>query len=271
MRRIVMACAMAATTTLAHAATPGPDQLSRAVLEVAEDSAVVRDEQTLTLICEAKVDDLTVSFIGGADGKVLLAAFPPHSLSDPRLDIWLKPQMTPASDPGRSTGTQDWAYVYDKDRDGRIDHLSILYGPAPFEPASLAPAELPKFVNGEVSITSPAERELVLDSVRFAFWQLIDTGRDSYPDAIALPARRKLNGWYWGWIVLSPNEAGQTQCTSMGGAGEPLGPCAHTGVPQTYAGEAVEAQAPGPLPGRAMEVIQRGAEACRIKGKVLRS
>lgn len=58
------------------------------------------------------------------DDKVFIIAFSPHQLERPWVTITLRGVFVPTSESHPTDeGTMDWAYVFDRNGDGKIDFL----------------------------------------------------------------------------------------------------------------------------------------------------
>ena len=94
----------------------------------------------------------------------------------------------------------DWAYVFDRNRDGRADYLCYLIGPLPVEPDSL-PADFPK---GTAPLAG-AELEYMLDHQRYVFTHAADENFDGAIDALVLPVLDSDRPWVKEFaVVLAP-------------------------------------------------------------------
>jgi hypothetical protein len=110
------------------------------------------DESTLSIICQQMLSsgdmkDYFVSFIADRSKKVLLAAWSKKELTRVVRAISLKDWVS-----GRTEGEDavDWVYVFDRNRDGKIDYIAFPVGFLPVEPKELPP-NLPKRMGGFTS------------------------------------------------------------------------------------------------------------------------
>jgi hypothetical protein len=89
-------------------------------------------ERYLTILCQKKVENKYISFVGTTKtgDKVLLAVVTLSPLTDVTHSLSLYvdfgPHATPS--PGKIS---TWAYVFDRNHDGKIDFLSLLAGAGP--------------------------------------------------------------------------------------------------------------------------------------------
>jgi len=102
------------------------------------------DESKLSIICQHKIGEEFVTFIG-AEKKVLLAAITKEKLKHPEKNILLrrmfvKTKTMPVPFAGNIV---DWAYVFDRNNDGKIDYVAYLIGALPVKPKDF-PKNFPK-------------------------------------------------------------------------------------------------------------------------------
>jgi hypothetical protein len=250
--------------------------IAKVLLDAVHDADSPPDGKTLRVLCAAKVETgPVVSFVGAADGRVLLATLTESPLVDPSREIALLRWSLEAEQqqPGPSS-TMDWGYVYDHDRDGRIDHLAFLIGPMLFEP-EVPPPNLPP-VTGLDEVSRRVTAALFApDSTRTGFWQLLDTDHDGAMDTLAYPAMQKSNGWIRGWAVLTDPGAAPARrtCRIMDRDGRVIEGCTavagsaggiddgHGG----YEGSTASAHEHAQRPDLVWEALQQGANACRLK------
>lgn len=129
-----------------------------------------------------------------AQKRSLVAIFSPDRMKNPERSLYLTPRYIVAKDmkavaEGREPMVRatagnlvDWAYVFDRNRDGRADYLCYLIGPLPVEPDSF-PAEFPK---GNAPLAE-AQLDYMLDHQRFVFTHAADENFDGAVDALVVP------------------------------------------------------------------------------------
>ncbi len=237
------------------------------------DAEQPRDEKNLKLLCQTRVGEKTVSFLSLGDRTVLIAAFIDRPLRDPTKDIWLQTyflrwdgNLTAGSyDMRRPSATADWAYVYDQNGDGRIDHLAFLIGPLNIEPPG-PPADLPvarpdgSFGALKGSVLKKWFRWIN----KYGFWQAIDENGDGKVDWLASPARKKSNGWFRGWAVVSQTGAPiGPACQIVDSDGAPLDACAAKGT-QIYESTSRTVELWSSNPQIHLDEAIKGGEACHI-------
>jgi len=84
----------------------------------------------------------------------------------------------------------DWAYVYDRNRDGLADYFCYLVGPMPVEPDSF-PANFPTVTTGLDS----GQLGYMLDHNRYVFTHVADENFDGAVDAIVVYVRDPDRPW----------------------------------------------------------------------------
>lgn len=217
----------------------------------------VREAEALTakgklaIGCAAKTGEWTTTFLRQRKGPAVIAAFADRPLRDVGKD-W-----------SRSRAMRDWAHVHDRNGDGRIDHIVFNIGPLPLAPPGKA--ALPVIADGTIAGDAVM---VVLENMRTAYWQAIDSNGDGKLDWLGVPAMRKDNGWYSGWALLSLRESA-TQCTLVDSDGRTGGTCTEA-ADGTIAGETATARRWVRQPQIVFDAILQGAAACRLSATDLR-
>ena len=147
-----------------------------------------------------------------AKNRSLVALFTPDKIKNPEKGLYLSPRYIVAKDmkavaEGRepmvrtSAGNLvDWAYVFDRNRDGRADYLCYLLGPLPVEPDSF-PADFPR---GSDPLAGP-QLEYMLDHQRYIFTHATDENFDGAVDALVVPVLDSDRPWVKEFaVVLAP-------------------------------------------------------------------
>lgn len=164
------------------------------------------DESYLKVICRKKIDNLYVTFVGWETGKVLLAAITQKKLKKPDKDILLKVRFMGLQEPPFAVPTAgnivDWAYVYDRNGDGKIDYISYLVGPMPFEQKGFS-ADYPK--RGEP--VNLDELKIFLDSSRLLFNHFADDNHNGNVDAVVFETIDPERDWVDGRMVLRSSDS----------------------------------------------------------------
>ncbi|MFM7028961.1 MAG: hypothetical protein ACKOXK_09850 [Chakrabartia sp.] len=235
-----------------------------AILATAADAGQPRAESQLKPRCKQHGEGGTITFVAGADGKVLLAALSAKPLVDVRKDIWLSPHFSAAGEAGRATGTQDWAYLYDADGDGKIDRMAFLIGPLPTEPDTADPG-LPDITGDQIRVEGAEMLDRLIKAMRFGFWQAADEDGDGVPDTMAMPARRKDTGWYRGWAIFDRRATTEdAACRFIDRDGTAKGGCVPMRDPGDYEGPSLTTHVWVADPGPIFSAIQMAASACKL-------
>jgi hypothetical protein len=247
--------AVAGAMLVPVAAEPPPPSPPRTPHELlvqgAREAAALSATGKLAIGCAARTGEWTTTFLRLRKGPSVIAAF-----AD-------KPLRSIGKDWTRNPAMQDWAYIHDRDGDGQIDHIVFNIGPLPMAP--VGDAQLPSIASGE--ITGDAVM-MVLDNMRTAYWQAIDTDADGTLDWLGVPVARKDNGWYSGWALLSRKE-GRAECTVVGSEGQVRGACT-AAEDGTIEGDDVSARRWVSHPQAVFDAVLQGAATCKLTGKDLR-
>ena len=144
--------------------------------------------------------------------RSLLAIFSPDKMKNPERALYLTPRYIvsknmKAAAEGReplvraTAGSMvDWAYVFDRNRDGRADYLCYLVGPLPVEPDSF-PSDFP---SGSEPLVGP-RLDYMLDHQRYIFTHAADENFDGAIDALVVPVLDSDRPWVKEFaVVLAP-------------------------------------------------------------------
>ena len=213
------------------------------VLELANDPP---RESHLKISCQAHLnpedpDSESFASVLTVEGrKALLIASSPHRLEEPWLTMTLRGVFVPAGVAHPTDrGTMDWAYVFDRNSDGRIDFLSYLVGPLWILPAGEDNArQLPPVTAGVEKDFFDANR----DKLRMAFWHLADDNFDGLHDGLVARIVDRETGWTSGWVVVTDADfdTHYDTCTwTTGDINNEPRPCEVTGQDYTVPGMSV--------------------------------
>lgn len=184
--------------------------------------------ETLRILCSAKIDETHVTFITADRKHVLLVARTPRPLVDPTKDIGidvkhaLRISMPPPpragaspsgplelrlldiTDTGRKTATMDWAYVYDRNGDDFVDYLTHVNGLFPTipdpRPSNLPPVAV--MAHAADRIVTKADILFMVSQVRMQFLHAADDNFDGRSDAYVISTQEDESGWVDGRILL---------------------------------------------------------------------
>ena len=154
-------------------------------------------QSKLKIVCQTKVDQVYITFIGIGGNRAVIAALTPHRLTRPDENILLDWVIVPAGQqPTAQKGTMDWAYIFDRNSDGRIDYLAYLHGPNPVTPEGQT-GELPQL---NKPITKD-ELKYVVSNMRMTFWHMADDNFDGMHDGVVARMRDEISRWTDSWII----------------------------------------------------------------------
>lgn len=176
------------------------------------------ENSSLKTLCSARVDGTVVTFVTHDRERILIVAFTARPLLDASKDISLRPVTLHAKPrrPPRPSATMDWAYVYDRNEDGRVDYLAFLDGPSPIIPnpkpknfSQLAPPAKAEKANGTTEFSIHLNLEQLLYALRHTkqvFWHLGDDNFDGTVDGYAVPTRDARTAWIDGHMIVRSTE-----------------------------------------------------------------
>ena len=148
--------------------------------------------ENLSIMCNKQSSSgRYVTFVGDSDEKALLVVFTDKTVRDLSKVITLKVVFVRESgeklySPSARVGpdaTLDWAYVFDRNGDGRVDYLAFFYAAIPIKPENF-PADYPKV--GE-KLRSFDQFKLLLTQSRMVFTHYADDNFDGSTDAVVAP------------------------------------------------------------------------------------
>lgn len=248
-----------------------PSSSETAFVAVAADAGAPPAQASLKPFCAQRTEGGIISFVATDANKILLVALSAQPLDDVRKDIWLSPRFARAGEEARPSGTQDWAYVYDGNGDGQIDHMAFLIGPLPMEPTTSG-KRLPNISGDQLRVKNAAMLDDILKAMRFGFWQARDEDGDGVPDNMAMPARRKDNGWYRGWAIFDRRATSEdSSCRFVDRNGRAAGSCRAADEAGAYENGRLTTHVWVRDPGPIFSAILDAAKACNIQADQLRS
>lgn len=172
-------------------------------------------QSKLSIICQKKISNEApyfpnhfVNFVGVQKHKVLLAAITKGKLKNPQRNLYLRNRIVLAGDKKTKT-VWDWAYVFDRNGDGKIDYFAFLIGPMPVKPKDF-PSDYPPTTNNAVMLS---KKQLIfhLHNMKLVFAHVADENFDGKPDATVRPAfDAKYKTWVNGWVVLRDSKSSGT-------------------------------------------------------------
>jgi len=173
-------------------------------------------ESSLRVLSDWTAEDGShVAFVSYGKKLSILAVFSKEKFKKPEEALFLAPRYVVAKDMKavregrealvRSTAGEvtDWAYVYDRNRDGRADYLCYLVGPMPVEDDSF-PADFPAATTG----LSQEQLDYMLDHDRYIFSHVADEDFDGTVDAIVVYVRDPERPWVKEFAVVTAPGSG---------------------------------------------------------------
>lgn len=174
-------------------------------------------ESALRVVADWRHEDgaCVTLLAASAQKRSLLAIFSSDKLKNAERALYLSPRYIVSKDMKsvmegkepmvRATAGYlvDWAYVFDRNRDGRADYLCHLIGPLPVEPDSF-PAEFPA---GSAPLAGPY-LEYMLDHQRYVFTHAADEDFDGAIDALVVPVLDSERPWVREFAVVVAPDGG---------------------------------------------------------------
>jgi hypothetical protein len=150
--------------------------------------------QDLEITCQKKIDRWYVSFVGvKGEGKARIAAVTLKPLADPK-EISLSVQFKDITPTIGAVTT--WGYIFDRNRDGKVDYLALIGGAAGFKPD-----DFPEDYPSRPPYTRP-QLELFVSNCRLVFDHWGDDNFDGNLDAAVHIDMDSLGrDWVDKWIV----------------------------------------------------------------------
>lgn len=166
-------------------------------------------ENRLSTLCQVQVvpdDGRTLGYYSllSVDARrVFIIAYSSHELERPWETMAFKSVFVPAGATSRiDAGTADWAYVFDRNGDGRIDFLAYRVGPLWLLPEGKRIRDYPKVKSGVKEDFLEANR----DKLGEGFWFLADENFDGTQDVLIARVIDKSSGWTDGWVVAEDKD-----------------------------------------------------------------
>lgn len=132
----------------------------------------------IATICTKKIDRFYVTFMGyEGSTHVFIAAVTLTPIKDPNRDI---SRMVEFNEIQPSVGrTSTWGYVFDRNKDGRIDYMALLGGAAAFETK-----DFPKDFPAKATQMSREQIEFFISRCKLIFNHWADDNYDGAIDAV---------------------------------------------------------------------------------------
>jgi hypothetical protein len=170
-------------TEIAYAQQAAPDIFAFYQTALAAAAATYAHERDLSIACQkpvadtifAKDGDMVVTFLAGSTKKIVLAAFTKHPLERPST-VQLR----------RIQEGIEWMFVFDRNRDGKIDYILWPVGVSPILEGPPPPGFPVR--SGMTSTMSHDQGVLLQRYARMSFWHWADENFDGKVSAIVLEA-----------------------------------------------------------------------------------
>lgn len=182
------------------------DNINTFYLHVEKQSQSPPSEKLLKKICGIRIDnDKYINFISAENNKVLMYAITDEPMGLASESVYLYTRYFKGHKPGmlfrvsawKAGVTPDWAYIFDRNQDGRIDYLAFMSGPSPVAPIDHQ-GELPN-TKGTMKYE---DYKIILFNQPLAFWHVADDNHDGNTDGFAMRAYDVNTGWSFGWMVI---------------------------------------------------------------------
>ncbi len=143
---------------------------------------------SLSVLCsEKKLFGPQITFVGGSDKKPILVIYTDKPVTDlSRVvtlePVFIQPPGAPLASPSArvsSDASLDWAYVFDRNGDGRVDYMAFFFAAIPIKPDDF-PIDYPK--GGKM--TSFEHYKLLITQARLVFTHYADDNFDGSTDAV---------------------------------------------------------------------------------------
>ena len=152
---------------------------------------------TLSVLCRAREGRLHLTFVGDRSNKVRLVLFTDKRVGNLSKIILLEKHFrTPKGGIPLATalagpeGTLDWAYIYDRNKDGNIDYFAYLHNALAVKPANFQTIDWPvwKAKAGEkgASVTG-RQIKYLFEHSRLVFNHFADDNFDGITDGVVGP------------------------------------------------------------------------------------
>jgi len=157
------------------------------------------DESKLSILCEKQVGKKFVSFIGIENKKALIAAVTDEKVETLDQQIVLSARFTKElpSLPVHGKIT-DWSYVFDRNKDGKIDYIAQRLGLLPVKQKDF-PTDFPT----KGGLMRLENIKFYYKNSRLVFDHLADDNFDGKIDGVVLEVMDPNRDWIENWMVIS--------------------------------------------------------------------
>lgn len=143
------------------------------------------NERDLSIVCQKQLPDkiftkegnMFVSFLAGSTKKIMLVVFSKTSLTDPQSSIHFG---------GKFQRGVEWMFVFDRDRDGRVDYILWPVGVSPYVEGTPPPGFPMR--TGHATAMSREQFALIRQFARMIFQHWADENFEGKRSAVILEA-----------------------------------------------------------------------------------
>lgn len=164
----------------------------------------------LHVLCHVGMGEKYLNYIDTGNGTICVVSFTTRKMKNPQKEMSLKMNMM--VNPIRFTypGTQDWAYVFDRNGDRKVDYIAYLMGPMPKKEWD---KERPKGFYREKQKFDTASFHYIIDHFEGIFYHWIDSDYDGKTDWLIYyetdPNEGNLLSWVDHWLLIHRPAEGQ--------------------------------------------------------------
>jgi len=182
------------------------DNIDTFYLPVEKQSQSPPSEESLKKLCEVRTDKgKYFNYITVDNNKALMYAITDEPMKLASESVYLYTRYFKGHKPGmilrvsawKKGVTPDWAYIFDRNHDGRIDYLAFMGGPTP-----VAPIDHEGVLPNIRETMKYEQYKIVLFNQPLGFWHVADDNHDGKADGLAMRAYDEKNGWSYGWVVV---------------------------------------------------------------------
>jgi hypothetical protein len=145
--------------------------------------------KSLKIICQRKIDNLWISFIGyNEENKIAIVAATNEMIQNPNKEIYRILDFVEGSPVLGKVTT--WGYVFDRNKDGKIDYMALVDGAAPF-----LDDRVPESYPARGQKLDRNELELFVNKCKIIFNHWADDNYDDKVDAVVHVDIDPLRDW----------------------------------------------------------------------------
>jgi len=173
------------------ASDPTPGDFTRFYPVAHAETQAAHPDRMVSIACTRPLKGEYVSLLADRTGTVVLAAFSRHAPSD--AEFLLDRRRNPEA-------TRDWAYVWDRNADGKVDYLAYYLGTDLVDTSGALPPDFPR---GKSPKLTADQLDCVLHHMRQTFYHAADDNFDGKADAAVYPHRDAATSlWVKGFFAV---------------------------------------------------------------------